>query len=185
MGTEGGNFKNAKGTKDVLFKLKLLGGVFSGYMDTLCKGRLQITFKRNTNDDMAVHVWDNGKPGKVEIKSMYITRRMPIVKYDPLVEVKLKADLVKQPAPIEFIKSQTVKRLISGSYSEIDLTNSCQFDMPEWTIFLFQTDRNNANQKNYSAKCDHCNLKNAYFENGRNETFSSSLQNLNISKNEY
>jgi hypothetical protein len=98
-------------------------------MDTFYKGRVKITFKRNTNDDMAVHVWDNGKPRKVEIKSMYIG--MPLVKYDPLDEVKLKADLVKQPAPIEFIKSQTVIRLISGSYSEIDLTNSCQFDMPE------------------------------------------------------
>jgi hypothetical protein len=93
---------------------------------------------------------------------------MPIVKNDPLVEVKLKADLVKQPAPIEFIESQTVKRFISGSYSEIDLTNSCQFDMPEWIIFLFQTDRNNDNQKNYSAKFDHFNLNNAYFQNGRN-----------------
>jgi hypothetical protein len=87
----------------------------------------------------------------------------------------LKADLVKQPAPTEFIKSQTDKRLISGSYSEIDVTNSCQFHMPEWTIFLLQTDRNNANQKNYSTKFHHCNLKNAQFENGRNETFSSSL----------
>ena len=57
--------------------------------------------------------------------------------------------------------------------------------MPEWIIFLFQTDRNNSSQKNYSAKFDHCNLKNAYFENGRGETFSSSLKNLNISKNEY
>jgi hypothetical protein len=138
-------------------------------MDTLYKGRLNITFKRNNNDNMAVHVLDNEKPGKVEIKSMYI--RMPIVEYGPLDEVKLKADLVKQPAPIEFIKSQTVKRLISGSYSEIDLINSCQFDMPEWPVFLFQTDRNNANQKNYSAKFDHCNFKNAYFENGKMKHF--------------
>jgi hypothetical protein len=173
--TEGGYLTNAKSTREVLFKLKFLGGFSSGYMDTLYKGGLKITFQRNSNDDMAVHVWDDGKPGKVEIKSMYITSRMPIVKYDPAVEVKLKAQLIRQPATIGFIKSQTVKRPISGSYSEIDLRNSFiarQFDMPDWAIILFQTDRNNVNQKNYSAKFDHCNIKTVYIENGRNEVFS-------------
>jgi hypothetical protein len=52
---------------------------------------------------------DNGKPGKVEIKSMYI--RMPIVTYDPLVEVKLKADLVKQLLPLSLLKAKGSKDL--------------------------------------------------------------------------
>ncbi|PSN56699.1 hypothetical protein C0J52_00034 [Blattella germanica] len=61
--------ENAKSTKELLFKLKLLGGF---YKDTLYKGRLRVTFKRNSNDDMAMHVWSGAKPGKIEIKSMYI-----------------------------------------------------------------------------------------------------------------
>ena len=178
-----GNLKKSKSTKEIIFRLKLLGGFFSGYKDVMYKGRLKITFKRNNSDDMAMHVWGAGKPGKIEIKEMYI--RIPVIKYEPAVEVKLKADLVKQPVSINFIKSKTVKSLISGNNCQIDLTNSCEFDMPEWVIFLFQTDRNNINQKNYSAKFDHCKLKNAYFENGRGETFSSGLKNLKISDNEY
>ncbi|PSN36664.1 hypothetical protein C0J52_20292 [Blattella germanica] len=32
--------ENAKSTRELLFKLKLLGGFFSGYKDTMYKGRL-------------------------------------------------------------------------------------------------------------------------------------------------
>ncbi|KAJ9583861.1 hypothetical protein L9F63_021795 [Diploptera punctata] len=61
-GTDGvKELENAKSTREVLFKLKLLGGFFSGYKDTMYKGRLKITFRRNNNDDMAIHVWGSGK----------------------------------------------------------------------------------------------------------------------------
>ena len=30
-----------------------------------------------------MHVWNAGKPGKIQIKSMHI--RMPIVRYDPQI----------------------------------------------------------------------------------------------------
>jgi hypothetical protein len=184
--TDSEAIKNAKSTKEILFKLKLIGGFLNGYNDVLYKGGLKITFKRNNNDNTAVHVWNNGKPGKVVIKSMYI--RVPVVKYDPLDEVKLKAELIKAPVSINFIKNQTVRKPVSGSNFEIDLTNSFiarQFDMPDWNIVLFQTDRTNANQKNYSAWFDHCKVKSMYIENGRGEVFPIPLWNLKISKNEY
>ncbi|KAJ9578927.1 hypothetical protein L9F63_024966 [Diploptera punctata] len=93
-GTDGvEELENAKSTPEVLFKLKLLGGFFIGYKDTMYKGRLKITFIRNNNDHMGIHVWGSGKPGKIEIKSMYI--RMPIVKYDHMIEVMLKSGVTQ------------------------------------------------------------------------------------------
>ncbi|KAJ9581409.1 hypothetical protein L9F63_023413 [Diploptera punctata] len=56
-GTDGvKELENAKSSRDVLFKLNLHGGFFSGYKDPMYKGRLKITYKINNNGDMAMDV---------------------------------------------------------------------------------------------------------------------------------
>jgi hypothetical protein len=186
-----GKLKNAKGTHEVLFKLRLLGGFFNYYTDIMYKGGLTIIFKRKSDDNMAVHVWDEAgktttKPGKVVIKSMEI--RVPIVQYDPIYEIKLKSSLIQKPVPINFLASQTIQKSVSGSRFEFDLTTqfiSQQFDMPDFVIVIFQTDRENANQKNYAAYFDHCKVRNISIKNGRNEVFPAEDWNLDIANNQY
>ena len=96
-----------------------------------------------------------GKPGKVVTKTMCI--RMP------LIDVKIKSDLIKKSQKINCKRSQTVRKSASGSNFEIDLTNSFisqQFDMQDWVIVVFQTDRSNVNQNNCLSYFDHCKVKN-------------------------
>lgn len=148
-----------------MFKLKLLGFFFNIYSAALYKSGFKITFKRINNDDVTCHVWGNGKPIKVVIESM--CNRMPIIKYDPITEVDMKSNLIKS-------RSQTVRIPVSGSNFDIDLTNSFisgQFNVSDWVIILFQIDKANAKQNNYSAYFNHCQVKNIHIENGRNEIF--------------
>ena len=96
--------------------------------------------------------------------------------------------MLKKPIiPISFLNSQTIEKSVSGRSADIDITtqfNSLSFDMPEFAIVLFQTDRSN-NQLKDSSFFDHCKVRNIFFRNGRNETFPNEAWNLDIDNHKY
>ena len=57
--------------------------------------------------------------------------------------------------------------------------------MSDCVIILFQIDKADAKQNNYSAYFNHCQVKNIHIENGRNEIFPTREWNLKIKKKEY
>jgi hypothetical protein len=56
-----------------------------------------------------------------------------------------------------------------------------QFDMRDFVIVLFQTNRV-GNQKQNSSHFDHCNVRDTKFKNSRIEIFLLEFWNLNITK---
>ena len=94
-----------------------------------------------------------GKPGKAVIKSKSI--RMPIVKYDPITEIKIKSHLIKEPQKIN---------LMIGLQSYFKLIKIMQIKKKIFSMFI------------------HCNVENVYILNGCNERFPSSPWNLDRKK---
>ncbi|KAJ8871679.1 hypothetical protein PR048_028006 [Dryococelus australis] len=59
--------------------------------------------------------------------------------------------------------------------------NNLQFDMPDFVIVGFQTNRQNfAEQYVHASMFDHCNVSNIFVKNGRNEIFPKYNWNLDI-----
>lgn len=112
--------------------------------------------------------------------------RIPFVEYNVNYADKLKLEILKNPdMSISFHIYQCVQKSVSGKYFEFDITtqfNSLQFDMPDFVVAFFQTNRDN-NQEKDSSEFDHCSVKNIYFKNGRNEVFPKETWNLDIKKN--
>ena len=183
----------------VLFPMRLLPGFFSDYKEIMWKGGLRITFRRAANDNDALMRYatlgpDGTTPiantlpeaAKCVIRSMEL--RMPVVEYETNYALKYKAEILKSPqVPIHFHGYQCVQKMASGSHMEFDVTtqfNNIQFDMPDFVVVLFQTGRDN-NQEKDSSKFDDCKIKNVYLKNGRNEVFPRENYNLDMTKDDY
>ena len=188
------NLGNGRG--EILYPLKLLSGFCRDYKDVLWKGGLSISFKRESNEDALFRWQSTGETGivvavppegKFLIKNMEI--RMPIVEYESNFADLLRAKMLdEQKLPIAFRSAQCIEKTgFHGTTLEFDLTTqfiSLQFDMPDFVIVLFQTNRNN-NQKRDSSVFDHCNVKNVSFRNGRNEIFPKEAWNLDIDNKKF
>jgi len=161
----------------VLFPLRLLFGFFSDYKEIVWRSGLRITIKRSANNDVLFYRWKINKadgtlddstlahPAKLVITSMELT--MPIVEYEKNYAMKLKTDIRQPRIPIQFLMYQRILRHVSGSYFEFDVTtqlNLLQFDMPDFVIGLFQTNRDDNTQEKDASKFDTCKIKNIYLK---------------------
>ena len=106
---------------------------------------------------------------------------IPVAEYETNHATLLKSNMVRNPIiPICFLNSQTSEKGVTGRSAEIDITtqfNSLSFDMPEFAIVLFQTDRSN-NQLKDSSLFDHCKLGIYSSETAEMKLFLTKLEAL-------
>ena len=73
------------------------------------------------------------------------------------------------------------------TFFEFDISNqfqSLQYDMPEFVTVLFQTGRDD-NQEKDTSQFDNCKIKNVYLKNGRNKVFRRENYNLYVAEQDY
>jgi hypothetical protein len=99
---------------------------------------------------------------------------MPVVVYDMNYANQLKLKLLENSeVSISFHAYQCIQNSVSGKKFVFDLTTqftSRQFDMPDFVVVLFQTNRD-GNQERDSSNFDHHRLRNTQFKNSRNQVF--------------
>lgn len=186
---------------EVSYPLKYLFGFIRDCNDVYWKGGYKISFIRGSNDDVCIYRQPKYKddkvtvdtvpdPGKIIIEKMEIL--WPVVEYEPNYSDKIKAKLYKEPnIPIYFNYWQCLEKVVpTGSntfqFDIKDQFNSIQFDMPDYVIVGFQTNRkDDVDQNKHASLFNHCNVRNISIKNGRNEVFPKENWNLDIENNIY
>lgn len=168
----GGNFA-------AVGKLGDLGlGFFSNLNVPIYKGGLEISFTRNTDNDV-LYRWKTQKAdgtfedstlphiGKVVIKEFIL--RVPVLEYEENPKIELINELTKINLKYMFNNWQCIQhRNVSGKTLSLDITNIYRnVDNPVFAFVTFQVNRTNDQLKDNSS-FDHVNVKNLHFEiNGK------------------
>ena len=159
----------------VVGKLGDLGlGIFSDLNVPIYKGGLEISFTRNTDNDVLYRwkslkddrTYDDGSlphTGKVEIAEFLL--RVPVIEYEENSRITIINELTKLNLQYMFRSWQCIQqRNISGNTLNIDVTNIYRnVDNPVFAIVCFQKNRSNDQLKDNSG-FDHANVKNLHFE---------------------
>lgn len=168
----GGNFS-------AVGKLGDLGlGFFSDVNIPIYKGGFEITFTRNSDNDV-LYRWKTKKAdgslddatlphlGKVVITEFIL--RVPVIEYDENPKLELLNHITTTSCKYSFKSWQCIQhKNVSGKTLNLDITNIYRnIDNPVFAFVVFQTDKFNDQLKDNSL-FDHVNVKNLYFDiNGK------------------